>query len=114
VAETIEIETSATSAAPAALADVTTEKTAPEAEAEKVELPKGAKAPLKSGGAPKGYEVKGNADSGLYHEPDGQWYDATIAEFYFKTAEDAEAAGFTRAGGGSANDAAAEAEEDDK
>ena len=68
---------------------------------EKVELPKGAKAPLKSGGAPKGYEVKGNADSGLYHEPDGQWYDATIAEFYFKTAEDAEAAGFTRAGGGS-------------
>ena len=72
------------------------------AEAEKAELPKGAKAPLKSGGAPKGYEVKGNADSGLYHEPDGQWYDATVAEFYFKTAEDAEAAGFTRAGGGSA------------
>jgi large subunit ribosomal protein L4 len=65
----------------------------------KPELPKGAKAPLKSGGAPKGYEVKGNADSGLYHEPDGQWYDATVAEFYFKTAEDAEAAGFTRAGG---------------
>jgi large subunit ribosomal protein L4 len=65
----------------------------------KPELPKGAKAPLKSGGAPKGYEVKGNADSGLYHEPDGQWYDATVAEFYFKTAEDAEAAGLTRAGG---------------
>ena len=65
----------------------------------KPELPKGAKAPLKSGGAPKGYPVKGNADSGLFHEPDGQWYDATVAEFYFKTAEDAEAAGFTRAGG---------------
>jgi len=65
----------------------------------KPELPKGAKAPLKSGGAPKGYEVKGNADSGLYHEPDGQWYDQTVAEFYFKTAEDAEAAGFARAGG---------------
>jgi large subunit ribosomal protein L4 len=62
-------------------------------------LPKGAKAPLKSGGAPKGYPVKGNADSGLFHEADGQWYDATVAEFYFKTAEDAEAAGFTRAGG---------------
>jgi large subunit ribosomal protein L4 len=71
-----------------------------------VELPAGAKAPLKSGGAPKGYEIKGNADSGKYHEPDGQWYDATVAEFYFKSAEDAEAAGFTRAGGGS--------EEDDK
>ncbi len=62
-------------------------------------LPKGAKAPLKSGNAPKGYEIKGNADSGLYHEPDGQWYDATEAEFWFKSAEDAEAAGFARAGG---------------
>ena len=67
-------------------------------------LPKGAKAPLKSGNAPKGYEVKGNADSGLYHEPDGQWYDATEPEFWFKSAEDAEAAGFTRAGGGSAKE----------
>jgi len=65
----------------------------------KPELPKGAKAPLKSGGAPKGYEIKGNADSGLFHEPDGQWYDQTEAEFYFKSVEDAEAAGFTRAGG---------------
>ena len=72
-------------------------------------LPKGAKAPLKSGGAPKGYDVKGNADSGLYHEPDGQWYDQTEAEFYFKSADDAEAAGFTRAGGAAADD-----EEDDK
>jgi len=82
----------------------------------KPELPTGAKAPLKSGGAPKGYEVKGNADSGLYHEPDGQWYDATVAEFYFKTAEDAEAAGFTRAGDPAndpANDPTAD-EEDDK
>ena len=69
-------------------------------------LPKGAKAPLKSGNAPKGYEVKGNADSGLYHEPDGQWYAATEAEFWFKSADDAEAAGFTRAGG--------PAKEDDK
>jgi large subunit ribosomal protein L4 len=66
---------------------------------EKPVLPKGAKAPLKSGGAPKGYEVKANADSGLYHEPDGQWYDQTEAEFYFKSAEAAEVAGFTRAGG---------------
>ena len=73
-------------------------------------LPKGAKAPLKSGKAPKGYEVKGNADSGKYHEPDGQWYDATEAEFWFKSAEDAEAAGFTRAGGA----AAEKTVEDDK
>ncbi|HEY0645577.1 MAG TPA: 50S ribosomal protein L4 [Nocardioides sp.] len=67
-------------------------------------LPKGAKATLKSGNAPKGYDIKGNADSGLYHEPDGQWYDATEAEFWFKSAEDAEAAGFKRAGGGSAKE----------
>jgi large subunit ribosomal protein L4 len=64
----------------------------------KVELPKGAKAPLKSGKAPKGYEIKGNADSGKYHQPGGQWYDATEAEFWFKSAEDAEAAGFVEAG----------------
>ena len=61
-------------------------------------LPKGAKAPLKSGGAPKGFPVKGNADSGLFHEPDGQWYDQTVAEVWFDTVESAEAAGFTRAG----------------
>jgi large subunit ribosomal protein L4 len=108
VAETIEVEPKAV-AAPAALADVKTAKgkeKVDEAETAetKPELPKGAKAPLKSGGAPKGYEVKGNADSGLFHEPDGQWYDQTVAEFYFKTAEDAEAAGFTRAGGGSADE----------
>jgi large subunit ribosomal protein L4 len=79
----------------------------------KPELPKGAKAPLKSGGAPKGYEVKGNADSGLYHEPEGQWYDQTEAEFYFRTAEAAEAAGLTRAGGPAA-EAADDVEEDEK
>jgi large subunit ribosomal protein L4 len=98
---------------PVAPADEATEEpttaesagTAAEAEPkgeDKPALPKGAKAPLKSGGAPKGYPVKGNADSGLYHEPDGQWYDQTEAEFYFKTAEDAEAAGLTRAGGDAA------------
>jgi large subunit ribosomal protein L4 len=75
-------------------------------------LPPGAKAPLKSGKAPKGYEIKGNADSGLYHEPDGQWYDQTEAEFYFKSAEDAEAAGFTRAGGGGAEDSSAAKDEE--
>ena len=79
-----------------------------------VELPKGAKAPLKSGGAPKGYEIKGNADSMKYHEPDGQWYDATDAEFYFKTAEAAEAAGFERAGGPKAESTTDTSGEDDK
>ena len=76
-----------------------------------VDVPEGAVAANEDGSSPEdGYTVKGNADSGKYHEPDGQWYDQTVAEFYFKTAEDAEAAGFTRAGGGSA----AEAKEDDE
>jgi large subunit ribosomal protein L4 len=92
------VEAPAADAQPEAAPVETAEVETVVAEDAKPVLPKGAKAPLKSGGAPKGYEVKGNADSGLYHEPDGQWYDATVAEFYFKTAEDAEAAGFTRAG----------------
>ena len=58
----------------------------------------GSKAPLKSGNAPKGFTVKGNADSGLYHLEGGQWYDATEAEVWFDTAESAEAAGFKLAG----------------
>ncbi len=107
----------ASSAAPTTAETKTAKKAEPKADQAEVKafadvpaadeapaLPKGAKAPLKSGNAPKGYEVKGNADSGLYHEPDGQWYDATDAEFWFKSAEDAEAAGFTRAGGGSAKE----------
>ena len=70
-------------------------------EAAAVELPEGAVAANEDGSAPEGYTVKGNADSGKYHEPDGQWYDQTIAEFWFKSAEDAEKAGFTKAGAGS-------------
>ena len=48
--------------------------------------------------APDGYPVKGNADSMKYHEPDGQWYEQTVAEVWFASAEAAEAAGFTKAG----------------
>lgn len=66
--------------------------------AQAVSLPAGAVAATEDGAAPEGYTIKGNADSGLYHEPDGQWYDQTIAEFWFASAEDAEAAGFTKAG----------------
>ena len=64
------------------------------------EVPAGAVAANEDGSSPDAeYTVKGNGDSGKYHEPDGQWYDQTIAEFWFKSAEDAEAAGFTKAGG---------------
>ncbi len=58
----------------------------------------GAALPGPDGEAPAGYEIKGNKDSMKYHAPGGRWYDATIAEVWFKTAEDAEAAGFVKAG----------------
>ncbi|GAA5026553.1 hypothetical protein GCM10023258_20410 [Terrabacter aeriphilus] len=67
-------------------------------EAPAAEVPEGAVAATEDGAAPEGYTVKGNADSGLYHEPDGQWYEQTVAEFWFKSAEDAEAAGYKKAG----------------
>lgn len=67
-------------------------------EATEVVAFEGGVASLEDGSAPEGYTVKGNADSMKYHEPDGQWYDQTIAEVWFKSAEDAEAAGFTKAG----------------
>ena len=51
------------------------------------------------GSAPDGFDVKGNADSMKYHVPGSQWYDATEAEVWFRTAEAAEAAGFEPAGG---------------
>jgi large subunit ribosomal protein L17 len=75
-------------------------KAAAAADAPAVDLPAGAAPPNEDGSAPEGYAVKGNANSGLYHEPDGQWYEQTEAEFWFKSAEDAEAAGFKKAGSG--------------
>ena len=46
--------------------------------------------------------VKGNEDSMKYHVPGSRWYDATVAEVWFASAEEAEAAGFALAGGASA------------
>ncbi len=63
------------------------------------ELPAGAIAANADGSSPDAdYVVKGNADSGKYHEPDGQWYGQTVAEFWFKSGADAEKAGFVKAG----------------
>jgi len=55
----------------------------------------GGAAPLADGSAPEGYDVKGNADSMLYHLPGTSHYDSTVAEVYFDTAASAEAAGFS-------------------
>ncbi|MDR2257095.1 MAG: 50S ribosomal protein L17 [Arthrobacter sp.] len=49
--------------------------------------------------APEGADIKGNADSMKYHVPGSRWYDQTVAEVWFATAEDAKAAGFAPAGG---------------
>ena len=48
--------------------------------------------------APEGFPIKGNEDSKKFHEPDGRWFEQTVAEVWFDTAESAEAAGFTKAG----------------
>lgn len=49
--------------------------------------------------APEGFDIKGNEDSMKYHVPGSRWYDNTVAEVWFATAEDAKAAGFVPAGG---------------
>jgi large subunit ribosomal protein L17 len=54
--------------------------------------------PLEDGDAPEGFYVKGNKDSMKFHTPSSPWYDKTVAEVYFKTAEAAAAAGFIEAG----------------
>lgn len=51
------------------------------------------------GSAPEGADIKGNADSMKFHVPGSRWYDQTIAEVWFKNADDAKAAGFEPAGG---------------
>lgn len=76
------------------------------AEAPKTEaaegLPAGSHAPLESGEAPEGFEVKGNADSMKYHVPGSRWYSSTKAEIWFDSAKSAEAAGYAPAGGAAA------------
>ena len=75
---------------------------APKAEATAEGLPAGSHAPLESGEAPEGFEVKGNADSMKYHVPGSRWYSSTKAEIWFDSAESAEAAGYAPAGGAAA------------
>ena len=78
-----------------------TEAPAEEAtEAPATELPEGAVAALEDGAAPSDeYTVKGNLDSKKYHVAGSQWFDSTVAEVWFQTADAAKAAGFEPAGG---------------
>ncbi len=79
--------------------DAAAEGEATETTEESAQLPEGAVQANEDGSSPDdGYTVKGNMDSMKYHEPDGQWFEQTRAEVWFKSAEDAEAAGFEKAG----------------
>ncbi|NPC45316.1 50S ribosomal protein L4 [Nocardioides sp. zg-1230] len=83
-------------AAPAAKAETAEKPAATEQATDEPVLPAGAKAPLKSGKNPKGYEVQG-LESGTYLVEGDAAYDVAGGDFWFKSAEDAEAAGLTRA-----------------
>jgi large subunit ribosomal protein L4 len=83
---------------PKAKAEPETEAVTETADDDQPALPKGAKAPLKSARAPKGYEVMAVESEQIYREPEDEGYDVTAADFWFKSAEDAEAAGFTKEG----------------
>ena len=67
-------------------------------------------AATEDGAAPEGFSVKGNKDSMKYHVEGSQWYDQTVAEVWFRTAEAAQTAGFEPAGGAAKQSADAGAE----
>ena len=64
----------------------------------------GSHAALEDGSEPEGFPIKGNEDSMLYHVPGSRFYKQTIAEVWFATEEDAEAAGFAKPGSQAAQD----------
>ncbi|EAQ00299.1 ATP synthase subunit E [Janibacter sp. HTCC2649] len=49
------------------------------------------------GSGPAGWDIKGNANSMLFHTPKSPWYGRTRAEVWFRDEEAATAAGFTNA-----------------
>jgi large subunit ribosomal protein L4 len=55
--------------------------------------------------APDGYDIKGNAQSMLFHVPGSRYYKATKAEVWFATEAAAEAAGFAKPGAKTDDDA---------
>ena len=58
----------------------------------------GSVAAADDGSAPKGFDIKGNAQSMLFHTPGSRYYNQTVAEVWFSTEEAAEAAGFSKPG----------------
>ncbi|MEU7812633.1 hypothetical protein AB0B41_09565, partial [Pseudonocardia sp. NPDC049154] len=78
-----------------------TEKPAAEKPAASEEIPEGpygpgSAAPLPDGSAPSPeFTIKGNATSMLFHPPSSPYFGRTKPAAWFRTAEDAERAGFT-------------------
>ena len=56
--------------------------------------------PISRNSCPASHPIKGNANSMKYHEPGTRYYDITIAEMFFDTAENAAAAGYEAPAGG--------------
>jgi large subunit ribosomal protein L22 len=84
----------------------------PDADEADEEVPAGAVVAPEDGSVPEGYPIKGNTNSMKYHEPGSRYYDVTIAELFFDTAANAEAAGYEApAGAKPAADEAGEGEE---
>lgn len=49
------------------------------------------------GGCPDGYPIKANDNSGIFHVPGGRFYDRTVPERCYATADDALADGYRQA-----------------
>jgi large subunit ribosomal protein L22 len=93
-ADVAEDSESADATAEVAQADTDAEEAADVEEVEAVDVPEGAVVAPEDGSIPEGYPIKGNTNSMKYHEPGSRYYDITIAELFFDTAEHAEAAGY--------------------
>ena len=59
------------------------------------DAPAGSHAPIEGDAQPEGFPIKGNAQSKLYHRPGTRFYESTVAEIWFATEADAEAAGYS-------------------
>jgi small subunit ribosomal protein S2 len=92
-----EAPTEAAATEPEAPVEEKASETVTEGGATEGEFGPGSAAPLESGEAPDGFEIKGNQTSKKFHAPSSPWYDRTNAEVWFRTAEDAEGAGFVNA-----------------
>jgi large subunit ribosomal protein L4 len=94
VEEAVEEKPKPAKKAPAKKAAAKTEETAEAEAADDAPFGPDSHAALADDAEPEGFPIKGNASSKLYHVPGSAFYNRTVAEVWFRTAEAAEAAGF--------------------